>query len=235
MRKMDIEYIHGKLTLYRNDTDKPPEVWSKQFKNKHLTYDKVGHKNKAGFFFLTDSIDQAKYMWHMDRTKGYYLTECYAEDIQIIDFSLCITNFQMVYLLYQNGFNILESNFMTYEEKEGDHLKSFKNYKEGFDFVIRHNRDDLAQRKEASHYINQIDALFNRDMGIMGQRLTDLDNGFHFHDLIKTWDPPIPSKIDGYRWRECGDQRGFTYCIFESDKLSNPITQFIDLNTHKDS
>ena len=210
-----ITHIDEQLTLYRNNNEKrPPRSWSNSFKR--FNYKKIGDKNKEGFFFLTDSIDIAHDLWLKDKTKPYYLTTCsISQPINIIDFSTCISISQLIHLLCSNDLDILSDDFKTYIEKDGNHIQSFQEYKEDYQKMIEGKGNWLQSQLK-------MDKLFNSDIGIMGQRLTDFDNALPFYNLIKSNPLALGEIIDGYRWREVGDQRGFTYCFFESGKLSRP-------------
>jgi len=214
-----IKFIDGKLTLYRNDGTETPEEWSTSFKNSSYIYPGVGCKNIAGFYFFTDSINLAEDLWWLDKTKGYYLTTCYADGIHILDFSRCHTIMDMLHVLTITGFDVLNENFKTYEEADRNFVSTFADYKRDYDLVVsEYNQDSL----------NRINHMYG-NTGIFGQKLTDLDNGFKFHELIKTWPSMFGEKIDGYRFRESDEERGFTYCFFDSSKLIKENRVFVEL------
>lgn len=224
MNKLDIEWIDSRLTLYRNDSDPPPSNWSRNFKNPRYNFENVGDKNRAGFFFLTDSIDLAEDKWWQDRTKGYYLTTCYTGRIHILDFSLCTTIMDMMFLLHRNNFDFW--NLKTYEDPSNEYIQRFDEYRADFDLVMT----NYIQNEKS---LKKINSMFG-NVGIFGQKLTDVDNGTLFHNLLKQWDGIGDSKIDGYRFRESDDLRGYTYCFFDSDKLSPPKTTSVSLEEGKE-
>lgn len=216
-------HINTTLTLYRSDTTRPPSDWSKEFKC--YRYDGVGEKNKAGLFFLSDSIDIANSLGKINcknlNQNSYYLTESQAKDIHIIDFSYCSTLMQMIRALALIGINVFTNDFKTYEEGKGqEHTKTFGKFR-----VIY---DDYIQGKNATEVYTQLsDVGYDADpVGTFGQRITDFDNGISFINLIKKWG----AEVDGYRWRECNDPRGLTYCLFSTGKILKPSCTEIKTN-----
>jgi hypothetical protein len=205
--------ITDSLTLYRYDRNLPPTVWDATFRNPDYEYSGMEHKNKAGLFFFTDSIDIANSLGKKYSIDNYHLTECKTiKPINIIDFSCCINIFQMVAVLSDLGIYVLNDDFKTYSDKPGPYLKTFGMLKPTYDNLLKGIGNITTFKIEPCDY---------EDIGFFGQRLTDFDNAESFIKLTKHLG------YDGYRWREFDDQRGFTYCLFDAEKLSAPVTKVI--------
>ncbi|MEP7171817.1 MAG: hypothetical protein ABI855_20755, partial [Bacteroidota bacterium] len=140
----------------------------------------------------------------------YYLTECnIAQSIRLIDFAYCENLSQMFEVLNYFSIEVMNENFKTYEEESGENINTFLEIKEYLDNSLD---------KDKSIYMKSGKLLI--DTGILGQRLTDFDNGTEF---LKSLKKSLLS-YDGYRWREENDQRGFTYCFFNFKKIGDPKT-----------
>ncbi len=81
------------------------------------------------------------------------------------------------------------------------------------------NRDHC----EIINTTNEIGQFFhgNHRIDYFGQLLTDFTNGIVFKDML------LSKGYDGYIFRESHDSP--TYCILDSDALSKPIHQEIEL------
>jgi|GEM_PF-5525504 len=248
--------LKSPLTLYRADSICPPNELVSTHKNPNYNTNNLGPKNKAGFFFFTDSIDIIKDTW-VDKSKHFfYLTTCKVQkDIEFIDFSKCNHIHEMILLLKNFGVDILVDEFLTYEEKVGqNHIITFKSFekiindlkKNEIDKTIKFLKnlgidinDEIspAYKKYITKLNNDHSAISNTKIsctfpdkvGILGQRLTDFDNGLIFRDKIKKVELDTNQVIDGYRFREDSDERGFTYCFFAPDKLTKISCEKMDL------
>lgn len=211
--------------LYRYDLELPPNEWSTDLKNFEYNFTNHGVKNKAGLFFFTDSIDIANHLGinaaiKESRTE-YYLTTVKIEGApNIIDFSSSINIFQMLCILEDLKIRKLLNEFETFINDF-----TFSNLNHFFDKI--EFETDLT--KKSNIIINNLRLSENSrealDVSVFGQRLTDFDNGIKFRQIINE----SYSQIDGYKWREFEDNRGLTYCLFNSDKLSDKNTDKIIL------
>lgn len=214
--------------LYRYDLDQPPTDWSTDFKNFEYRDTKLGDKNKAGLFFFTDSLDIAKHLGNSAAIKEskaeYYLTTSAQIDntLNLIDFSNCWNIYQMLCVLDDLKIRNLVNNFETFISDI-----TFNQMNQLFDEIelekdiIKKSNIITGQLKFSKNFRDSF------DVSLFGQRLTDFDNGIKFRKIIKD----NYSEIDGYKWREFEDNRGLTYCLFDSDKLPLKTTDKIILQT----
>jgi hypothetical protein len=142
------------------------------------------------------------------------LTECNSvSDLYIIDFSHCFSIYQMLKNLEGLKINVITNDFKQYMD---DNVTTFNIFREVY-LNVEKNSSLVYKVK-----------LGNTDysyVGLFGQRLTDFDNGLKFIELVQQ----SGRQIHGYRWREGEDERGLTYCLFDSSKISFPRTQEIHL------
>lgn len=192
--------------LFRYDLDEPPSEWSSTFFNKEKNYNDpiLGHKNKAGLFFFTDSSEIVKNLGKtasiINSKNKYFITTIQLETCpEIIDFSNCKDIYSMIYVLESLKIDVLIEDIKT---NDGIH-----NMKE-----LRSNYEAKNKELLRIHTSKTIDY---RAIGPFGQMLTDYDNGFIFKELVKSKYPHIA----GYRWNEFDHNKGFTYCFFESETL----------------
>lgn len=218
-----IEAINQPFTLYRNSgKELPPDHWATDLS--FFEIEGTGKKNKGGFIFLTDSIDLTADLWCRDKTSGYYRTECeILSTIHIIDFATCRTVWEMIEALEISGINIFN-----------DQIKSYDRIYENMGIVtLLDLLNDWHKSKVDASYVTNINRLYNNNLGRFGQNLTDDDNGPIFHELVKALDRDPGCEINAYRFREADDPRGFTYCFFNSDKLSKPEHIWVEKKPNK--
>ena len=209
------------VTLYRYDLKQPPAKWDAIFFNCECYDVKLGHKNKADLFFFTDSVEIANDLG-LSSAKGsfkdeYFLTSFLTPSkFKIIDFSNKENIYQMIRLLYDLGIDVLTDDFKTYEaDNDFSQLKNiFESAELEQDFIKKYKIIGQLKINSKSNYY---------DISLFGQRLTDFENGIKFKVLAKS----IISDIDGYRWREFDDERGYSYCLFDSKKLPLKKTEII--------
>lgn len=201
------------LTLYRCDKIEPPSFWNVEHKDSFYHSDQYGHKNKANFYFFTDSIDIARSLGMHSPNKIFFLTETTCKSIRVIDFSICINIYQMLGILEDIGIKVMTDRFKTYEafENSTSHgIDISQTFKKWLPFYEKRTDESIMNIR--------IGASTFQDIGYFGQRLTDFDNAIFFLDEINK----LGYNIDGYRWREYDDERGLTYCLFNAEKLSPP-------------
>jgi hypothetical protein len=199
--------------LYRSDLNQPPKQFATTFNNPKYLDSHLGYKNQAGLFFFTDSRDIANCLAQNEcverKSNNYFLTTVSVnKPLQLIDFTNSFNIYQMLCVLTDLGINVLTSNFKTFEDSQD--FKSldtiFNAAEEAIEPVQKF--DDIQKIKMHSNSSYE-------DIGLFGQRLTDFQNGIHFKQIMTDQYP----NIDGYTWREFGDDRGYSYCLFEPVKL----------------
>ena len=209
-------------TFFRYDLEKPPTTWCNEFINLKYQYDKLGKKNVAGLFFFTDSIETAIELGKTEsqeyKEDGYYLTTCSTSlPIKILDFSNSFKIYQMLCTLTDNNIDVLNDLFKMYDAKCGEQKNTFRLFKDVFD-KAENEKDSILKMTLISKLKLDIKECDCVNVSIFGQRLTDFENGKHFKKLLEE------KGIEGYRWREFG--KNFSYCLFNSDKLTSPTMEF---------
>lgn len=225
--------IPGATNLYRYDIECPPNEWSVVFKNKEYVYDEecedLQIKNRIGAFFFFDNSVAAYQTSCLAAQKNgcdnIWLTETsIIREIQLLDFSH-FENITSILLAFDElGFDVLTDKFHKFES-----LGACKNLSQLRPLVnqLRHLRD-ISQKSnkdicEISKLAGEIGSFFhgNHRIDYFGQLLTDFTNGYCFKEML------LSKGYDGYIFRESHDSP--TYCILNSEALSNPIHQEIKL------
>ena len=199
--------------LYRSDLYQPPKQFEKTFNNIKYLDSQLGNKNQAGLFFFTDTSNIAESLAQNEcielKSNNYFLTTVLVnQPLQLIDFTNCLTIYQMLCILADLKINVLTNNFKTFEG-----TRDFKSLESIFNAA-----EEAIEPVQKFDYIQQIKMHTNsnyEDVGLFGQRLTDFQNGIHFKQIVSDQYP----NIDGYIWREFNDERGYSYCLFDSAKL----------------
>lgn len=209
------------ITLYRYDLLQPPENWDTSFLNREYYTTEYGHKNKAGLFFFTDSEKIAKELGYCAATKysqtEYFLTTTQIQKVKLIDFTNRNTIYQMLCLLKDLEIDVLTKDFKTYEKK--NHFGQLKD-----SFEAAELETDTCKKLDIIKKLTVHSDDF-QNISLFGQRLTDFYNGTCFKKLVTEKYPDI----GGYLWREFNDERGFTYCLFDAQKLTTKTTENIKL------
>lgn len=225
-----IKVIKTGFELYRFDLVKTPNKWSTDFKNSNYSYGELGNKNQAGFFFFLDSIDKANNFgenYAINKNQDYYyITKTQTSNqLKLIDFSNSYNIYQMLCVLKDLGIDVLTKNFKTFENEE-----TFATLREIFYEAEREKemkKKTMLIKKLKVHSKSNFNAT-----GLFGQRLTDFTNGKIFKELVQELYP----EIDGYCWNEFEDGKSneiniLSYCLFNSNKLSNPKAIRIELDS----
>jgi len=204
--------------LFRYDLEQPPLEWSTTFHNNEDSYNDsiLGYKNKAGLFFFTDSINIAVELGRIASEKEnrdkYFLTTLEEFDfpVKLIDFSENDNIYFMLYSLMEMGIDVLTNQFKTFNNDQ-----NFGEFKSIFNSAVSALKEnDIRKWRKLIDQL-RIGTNSGEHFHVFGQRLTDFDNGIVFKYLVKSLYPDI----NGYRWKE--NHIGFTYCLFDSDKLPN--------------
>lgn len=207
--------------LYRSDLNQPPKQFETTFNNPKYQDSQLGNKNQAGLFFFTDSSDIANCLAQNEcverKFNNYYLTTIsIIQPLSLIDFTNSFNIYQMLCVLTDLGLNVLTSDFKTFEGMQD--FKSLEPIFNSAEAAIEpvQKFDDIQQIKIHSNSTYD-------NVGLFGQRLTDFQNGVHFKQIVTKQYP----NVNGYIWREFGDERGYSYCLFNSDKLEIQSVQEI--------
>ncbi|KOY86653.1 hypothetical protein AD998_11320 [bacterium 336/3] len=219
--------------LYRYDIEEPPKNWDDNFKNPEYQTGSE-HKNKANLYFFIDTKETAKKLVENVKIKQfnqYYISSCETMYmLKIIDFD-GLNIYGMLDVLYHLKINVMTDDFKTYIDNS--QLETFKKFQDPYDTIknidnkINKSSQDYLLKIEAFSKLKLNDSwkLEEDNSGVFGQRLTDFDNGIEFKKLVGA----LNKKIDGYRWKENKDNDGFTYCLFNSKKLSPPKSEVFQM------
>lgn len=205
--------------LYRYDLVKPPDNWDDEFLSFEYQTEKFGHKNKANLYFFTDSIEIANSLGE-NACRKYSMHEYFISStkpnkaLKLIDFNNRHNIYQMLCLLEDLKINVMTDDFKTYENEN-----TFSEFSPIYDNI--ESERNLIKKKELVESLSVHSASHHEDIGLFGQRLTDFENGIKFKELVKE----IYPEVDGYRWKEFDDNRGFSYCLFDPMKLTAKTTK----------
>lgn len=220
--------------LYRYDLAEPPHQWSIEHKNPEYQYNSKS-KNQFGGFFFFNSLYQAVGTCKaaFDRYKREYqcawLTECETIcDVSLLDLRMELTISATLLDLYKGGIDIFNDNFHVYSNKGPQITFSiFKKDIESFAQIVEVQEwyRNKEKNRTVDDFIYKIEQHFiaNDNVGLLGQRLTDLENGILFSNLLRE------RQRDGYIFNEANRQEGTdTVCLINSDVLSSPKCQKYD-------
>ena len=217
--------IEIKPLLYRCDLVEPPIEWSKSIKSIEKNYNNgLEPKNKADLFFFTDSLAIANDLGRnaaIENNKNLYFLTSLSEfncPVKVIDFSNSYNIYQMLWLLSEIDIDVLSNKFQTFEGSND--LESLKPIFDSVELEKDSNKKKNLVYQLKIHSLRSFD-----DISLFGQRLTDFENGIIFKEIVKLKYPDV----DGYKWQEFKDKRGYTYCFFDCDKLPEKSTVKVDI------
>lgn len=210
--------------LFRYDLKTPPDEWNVHFLSDEYNTKEFGHKNKANLFFFTDSRDIANQLGRNALMKPefnqseYFITSTQSRLLKLIDFTNSNNIYQMLCVLKDLNIDVLINDMKTFEEENN------------FLFLkpIFENAELETNSQLRLEFIEQLKVHSNsnfEDISLFGQRLTDFNNGVIFKKIVQE----IYPDVDGYIWREFNDKRGFSYCLFDSEKLLPKETETITI------
>lgn len=203
-----------------------PKEWSTEYHSPEYHSEEYGDKNQIGAFFfyrneetaykvLTEAIKKAAK--HGQNFQNSTLTCCQTiEDISILDFTDCARPVQMLNILYDEGIDVLTSDFFLHPNKE----HSFNNIR-GYHQYIMDNRktNDIKVCSKILNKADKIDKFFKEHVGYTGQLLTDFGNGIPFKRQLEE------KGYEGYQFME--EKSSPTICLFNSSKLTLPVHRIV--------
>lgn len=205
--------------LYRYNLGKDiPSDWSSEYINPEYInpeyiYPNLGRKNQIGAFFFFNNITAAKNTLFQAiknfKDKGVIykkgiITSCSTKSpIRLLDLSKFDDCAKIIYFLCEQGINILSDNFISHQRK-----CSFIELKKDFELLSDNNPTIRLAG------INKINDFFYYRPHILCQTLTDFDNGKYFKAMLEE------KGYEGYIFKENPDSN--TFCLFSSDKLTQP-------------
>lgn len=225
--------VPGAVHLHRYDVECPPEDWNADFKNQEYVYsdecEDLRIKNRIGAYFFfenrataycTGTIAAKK----LNRNRIWLTETSITNEIQLLDFSHFEHISALLLAFDEIGFDVLTDKFHKFNSIGA--CKSFADLRP----LVEHLKqlDVKPDKTDKDHYeiiniANEIGHFFsgNHRIDYLGQLLSDFTNGIEFKEML------LSKGYDGYIFRESHDSP--TYCILNSDALSKPIHQEIEL------
>lgn len=222
MRKKDNSIIlECGDTLYRYDLEENlPNNWDSGYHNIEYSGSAYGFKNQIGAVFLFDKKSVAKITLagaiNKQAEKGLKYNKVtisivqVQQEINLLNLSsgiLYCSN--LISVLHEIGITITTNDFVNFQRNES-FLSIHAN-------LLDLYSKDPQKKIESANIINEF--FYNR-INLLGQTLTDFQNGRKFKKLLEN------RQYEGYVFGE--NPISDTYCIFSSNKLSQPIHKTIE-------
>lgn len=213
--------------LYRYDLEENlPDDWDPNYHNFEYSGSRYGFKNAIGAIFLFDKKLTAKQILsgaiNNQKEKGREITRATIttvtvnEDIKLLDLSTRIFRCsQLLSVLYELDMDVTELELKNFQQDLP--------FKSIHDKLIDLYSEDPTKRMTSAY---EIDKFFYGMTNLLGQTLTDFQNGVLFKKLLED------RQFEGYVFWE--NPSSDTYCILSPSKLSNPIHDIIDVETDEE-
>ena len=223
--------IKSGTILYRYDIVRPPfSDWTDEYKS--LIYDNyqndVGPKNAIGAFFFFDDrttaievarnvLKQKEWIKEVNPNLNIWLTTTIIQDdICMLDLSGCQNIVELYVSLWNNGIDIFREDFYKFGDWLGS--KPLSLLLEDIKYLAFAN--GKKEKNKVSTCKCNIENFYNtyedkEKLPYACQELTDFSNGKIFKELLEE------KGIEGYIFQETDAK---TFCIFNSKRLSNPVT-----------
>lgn len=211
--------------------DELPKEWSRNVKNPQYAIEGRERKNLIGAYFFYEDEDTAKNVarcalrdygsqHHIDYCT---LTSCHTiEDVNLLDLSGDLKPYPFLETLHSESINVLTDEFLNYFKGQ----LPFSSYRENFNKLIC-QKEPFSQsnpnwQNNCTIYEPLLMFFTHRgNMHILGQLVTDFNNGCVFKRLLQE------RGYEGYIFNEEKDCS--TVCLFDSDKLSSPSHQIMNI------
>ena len=203
--------------LLRYDLQEPPMDWDLKYRSlEYSTNDagKIMYKNQAGLLFFYDSesttIKTAELaMKRHNKTEFWLTTASVTKPLQLLDLrggaTLVILN-----NIFVNGIDMFGSPLTTTGLKDSIPLKAL----EPLYYYLMQSAVGGEEYNDKWFQLHEPFIYPGRPYSLLGQRLTDYENGEVFKSLL------IEKKYDGYIFDESFGAS--TICLTDSTKLSAP-------------
>ena len=213
--------------LYRYDLgEKLDAEWLTDYSSPEYSFSEYGPKNKIGLFFFYNDISAAKNtlaqaVYNQKKMGKIYnygtITSCQViDDIRLLDLEAGLSSCSdKIRFLHQIGLNVITELFYNYQFK--------RPYSE-----LQNALEDLLSTDQSlsSAAENVINEFFYNFPPLLGQSLTDFDNGEAFKEMLEN------NEFEGYVFME--DFISDTYCLLSSDKITAPEHEIIDINSNEE-
>lgn len=192
-----------------------PDVWCNSIHNLEYCFGQLGPKNQIGANFFYEDGNTAKRVLKAaikkqeekgDIVEKATLTTCTVhEDIVLLDlFSGIERCSHMISVLKELNLNVVNNFFYNYQRNT-------------FYTEIEHDLELLYSGNctEKIGAAKRIDTFFCNRPSLLGQSLTDFNNGVAFKEML------IRNHWEGYVFKE--EESSNTYCLLDTTKLTNPV------------
>ena len=198
--------------LYRYDLGvKLDTEWLTDYSSPEYSFSEYGPKNKIGLFFFYNDISatkntlaQAVYNQKKIGTTYNYgtITSCQViDDIRLLDLETeMFSCSDKIRFLHQIGLNVITGHFYNYQFK-----RSYSELQNALEDLLS---TDQSLSSAAENVINEF---FHNLPPLLGQSLTDFDNGEAFKEMLEN------KGFEGYVFME--DFISDTYCFNTSLKI----------------
>lgn len=208
-----------------------PNVWCNNIHNQEYHFDELGDKNQIGAYFFYDNEDTARRVLDVaienqkaqsEIVETATITSCRVqEEIVLLDLYSGIDRCcNMISCLSDLNLNVVTDSFYNYQKKKS--YTAIQGFLEQLPIEQRPNKGDDCKIINAAR---SIDVFFDNSNSLLGQSLTDFENGVAFKELL------INNDWEGYVFKE--EDSSNTYCLLDATKLSDPIHTLISLKTPK--
>lgn len=221
-----IKKISVETQLYRYDVIQPPtEGWSNDYKSPIYEYEH-GPKNEIGAFYFFDSrnvsievgknvIDKKKELIKENNPElSLWITSTRNfEELIMLDLSHCSDVIDLYISLWNEGIDVFRDDFYKFSRFSTSKLSQIR---EDVEYLSRHKESSSDKTLTCKCNISNLFHEYEEKdkLGYASQGLTDFCNGKIFKDLLEE------RGLEGYIFRETDAN---TYCLFNSEKLSQPI------------
>ena len=213
--------------LYRYDLgEKLDAEWLTDYSSPEYSFSEYGPKNKIGLFFFYNDISAAKNtlaqaVYNQKKMGTIYnygtITSCQIiDDIRLLDLEAGLSSCSdKIRFLHQIGLNVITELFYNYQFK-----RPFSELQNSLEDLLS---TDQSLSSAAENVINEF---FYNFPPLLGQSLTDFDNGEVFKEMLEN------NEFEGYVFME--DFISDTYCLLSSDKITAPEHEIIDINSNEE-
>lgn len=213
--------------LYRYDLgEKLDAEWLTDYSSPEYSFSEYGPKNKIGLAIFYNDISAAKNtlaqaVYNQKKMGTIYnygtITSCQViDDIRLLDLEAGLSSCSdKIRFLHQIGLNVITELFYNYQFK-----RPFSELQNSLEDLLS---TDQSLSSAAENVINEF---FYNFPPLLGQSLTDFDNGEVFKEMLEN------NEFEGYVFME--DFISDTYCLLSSDKITAPEHEIIDINSNEE-